>query len=164
MYLNLNDVDVEILFLLQRNGRMSVQEISKKIHLSPSAVSTRIKNLEDEAYIKGYTAVLNKSKLNKNLSSLTCVKLKANSNANLVVFTDFIKQIPEVFDWHHVNGAFDFILYILVSDMQTYHQFLVKILGAHELVEDVVTFFILNESEGVNKMDLADLLKRSTKN
>lgn len=160
MSLNLDEIDIKILYQLQRNARSSIQEISKKIHLSPSAVSVRVKNLEEEGYIKNYVAILNKPRIDIKLVSFTGISLHGNCNYNLTSFLTFVKAIPEVCNCYHVNGMFDFLLHIVVPDMQEYHQCLVNTLCKIDCIKEIRTFFVLDESGADHIIDLSHLSKK----
>ena len=157
---NPDEIDIKILFLLQRNARISLREISKKIHLSFTAVRLRVKRLEDEGYIKNYVAILSKAKININLMSFTGISLHENCNYNLTSFLEFVKGIPEVCSCYHVNGMFDFLLYIVAADMQEYHNCLVNTLCKIDSVKEIRTFFVLDESGADHMIDLTHLFRR----
>ncbi|WEK20975.1 MAG: Lrp/AsnC family transcriptional regulator [Candidatus Pedobacter colombiensis] len=164
MPFNLDELDLKLLFHLQQNARISVQEISRKIHLSPSAVSARIRRLEDKGYIKQYVTILNKSMVDRKLMSFTGVRLNHNSNTNLESFKEFVKRIPEVINCYHVNGMFDFLLHILATDMQDYRNCLVNTLAKFESVSELITFFVLDEVGVGQVIDLTHLLIRFNRN
>jgi Lrp/AsnC family leucine-responsive transcriptional regulator len=143
---NLDEIDFKILFHLQRNARISIQEISEKIDLSPSAVGVRVKQLEEDGYIKNYQAILNIPKMNRKLVSFTGISLQENCNYNLVSFLELVKGMPEVCNCYHISGMFDFLLHIAVKDMQDYHDCLVNTLCTLDCIKEVRTFFVLDES------------------
>jgi len=160
MPLNLDKIDLKLLMQLQSNARISNQEISRKIHLSPNAVKARIKRLEDEGYIEKYVTVLSKSKFNRNLECLTGVTLEYNNHSNLARFLDYVKDIPQVDRCYHVNNVFDFILHIVAKDVKDYHNCLIGMLSKVNCVSRTTPFIIFKEIEGANTIDLTEFLKR----
>lgn len=137
MALNLNEKDVRILTLLQENARISDRNISRKIHLSPNAVSLRVNRLEDESYIQQYTTVLNKSKLNLNLQCFAGINLKQNNFQTVV---------------------YDFFLHIVSIDIHDYHRLFVNKLANLQCISSLTTFVVLNEG-GSNVIDINHSVK-----
>lgn len=162
MHSNLDEIDIKLLFHLQKCARISAQEISKKIHLSANAVNARIRRLEERGFIKQYVTVLNKNMINKKLVTFTGVTLHHNVSHNLLSFADLIKGIPEVCNFYHLNETFDFLLHIVVTDMQDY-TFVHKKLSLIDSVSNIKTFTVLNEIGTSNMIDLSPLMKRSNR-
>lgn len=160
MAFKLDEIDVKLLSQLQNNARVSVKEISRKIHLSPNAVSARIKRLEDTDYIKGYVAILNKDKIERKLESFTGISLHQNNNFNLVSFLDSVKDIPEICSCYLVNGMFDFVLRIAVNDMEEYRKCMVNTLSKIESISEIRTFFVLDEIGSDYIVDLTHLMRK----
>lgn len=160
MLSKLDEIDIKVLFHLQKGARISIQEISKKVHLSANAVSARIRRLEDQGYIKQYATILNKNMINKKLVSFTGITLHHNGNGNLSSFLEFVKDVPEVCNCYHVNETFDFLLYIVVTDMQDYHNFLINKLSLIDCISKIKTFFVLEEIGTAHMIDLTPLMNR----
>lgn len=160
MLSKLDEIDIKLLFHLQKGARISAQEISKRIHLSANAVSARIRRLEDQGYIKQYVTILNKNMINKNVVSFTGITLHQNGNGNLSSFLEFVKDVPEVCNCYHVNETFDFLLYIVVTDIQDYHNFLINKLSLLGCVSNIKTFFVLKEIGTAHMIDLTPLMSR----
>jgi DNA-binding Lrp family transcriptional regulator len=122
----LDKIDKQILVLLQKNARMTVKEISNQLNLSSTPIFERIKKLEKNGIIDHYTAVLNNEKLGKKLNAFAHISLKNHSKAMIAEFVNRIEQIPEIMECHYVAGGADFILKILVRDMEEYNEFLME--------------------------------------
>ena len=122
----LDKIDKQILALLQKNARMTVKDISSQLNLSSTPIFERIKKLEKGGVIDNYTAVLNNEKLGKKLNAFAHISLKNHSKAMIAEFVDRIEQIPEIMECHYVAGGADFILKILVADMEEYNEFLME--------------------------------------
>lgn len=160
MTFNLDKYDLKVLSHLQDNARVTIKEISNRVFLSANAVSTRIERLETCGCIKQYMTILNKSMFNKNLECFTGVSLAQNNNEKLIYFTECIKKLPEVYNYYHVNGTFDFLLHIVARDMNDYHNCLLNTLSNINGVYKITTFFVLSEMEGVPKIDLNYLFNK----
>ena len=86
----LDDKDLQLLRILQKNAKLTVKELAKEINLSPSPVFERVKRLEQEGYIKHYAAVLEAEKLNRGFTVFCQVKLKIHDRS---VGNDFVQEI-----------------------------------------------------------------------
>lgn len=100
-------LDQQILELLQKNGRMTVKEIAYTVSLTAPAVSERIKKLEKEGLIEGYTAIINPEKIGRTIHALISVSVTPKDR------NDFISMITEeeaVVQCHHVTGPYSYII------------------------------------------------------
>ena len=123
----LDRIDLGILDVLQKNGKLSNVNLAKEVNLSPSPCLDRVKRLEKDGFIESYRAVLNAEKLNQGLMAHVQITL-AKSTTD--VFKDFKKHvlaIPEVAECDMVAGGFDYLLKIRVADMAQYREVLGKL-------------------------------------
>lgn len=89
-------IDVKILEVLQENSRVSISELSKKVNLSLSAVSERLKKLENSSIINKYTVILEPKLLGKDLSVLISIGLESTSQTK--EFLEFVDSEPEILE------------------------------------------------------------------
>lgn len=122
----LDEFDAQILRLLCRNGRMSLQEMSDKIGLSPSPISRRIKNLEDRGIITGYTARIDEVLLGYEVSVFVSVQLDKQVDDALAAFEARIAGFPEVVDCWLMTGDRDYLMRVSVANMREFERFLVE--------------------------------------
>lgn len=122
----LDQIDKQILELLQQDGRMTVKELSDRLGLSSTPIFERIKKLEKSGIIDHYTAVLNTEKLGKKLNAFAHISLKDHSKKLVQAFVENIETIPEIMECHYVAGGSDFIIKILVNDMEEYNEFVME--------------------------------------
>lgn len=123
---SLDSTDKRILELLQENGRMPVKEIAAKLSLSTTPIFERIKKLEKKGIIEHYTVILNPQKLGKKLHAFAHISLKNHDKQLVKEFVDKIVDIPEVMECHYSTGSADFIIKILVEDMEKYKEFVIE--------------------------------------
>ena len=155
----LDEVDVKILTSLLRDTRITNTELSGKACITIKTLVNRVNKLIDAGYIKGYAVELDLNKVGKKLSAFTAVTLKRTSIENINMFRERMKSVPEVIECYHVNGLCDFILRIVVSDMEEYSACLKTKLSISE-IDTIKTDFILHEDRSV--MDLSNLSKKWT--
>lgn len=124
----LDRIDLKILDILQRNGRIAITDLAEHVSLSATPCSERVRRLEREGVITGYHARVNPAALGKNLLVFLEIKLSAKSGD---VF-DRVKQellyVPEVMECHLISGSFDYLVKARLSEMSEYRRLLGEIL------------------------------------
>ncbi len=140
---DLDDFDLQILDLLQSDGRMPVTAIAERVALSPTPCSRRIKRLEDEGYIRSYRAILDPAKAGQRLEAFVQVNLTAHSDANIARFHRTVAETPAIIACHAVTGDADYMLHVLAEDMEHLSQVVLKTLVRVEGVRDVKSILVL---------------------
>jgi len=135
--------DLAILQLLQENARITVKEISEKIHLSTTPVHERIKRMEESGIIKQYATLVNHSKVKKGLTVICYVSLKEHGKKAGAKFIQTIKNLNEVIECFSISGEFDFMLKVVCENMNAYYDFHVNKLSEIENVGHVQSIFVM---------------------
>lgn len=138
-------IDRQILQMLQENAMTTIKEMAEKLHLTSTPVFERVKRLEKEGYVDAYTAVLNRRKIGLGMLVMCDVSLKEHNRAYLVAFEEAIKRLPEVTECYHIAGAFDYLLKVVVRDMDAYQYFIKEKLAAFENIGRVQSHFVMSE-------------------
>lgn len=120
----LDDVDLRILHELQRDARLAHQELSERVGLSPSPCSRRIRIMESNGVIKGYSANVDERAVGFSMSIFVSVKLDRQIDDQLVGFERAIALCPEVVDCWLMTGNRDYLLRISVRDLEEFEHFL----------------------------------------
>lgn len=140
----LDRYDQHILQLLQQNGRISNQELADAIGLSPSPCLRRVKQLEDAGVIAGYVALLDAKQLGLSLMSFIQISMDKHTPERFSHFEEVICDYPEVLECHLITGqSADYLLKVLVEDMQAYQHFLLDKLTRIEGVTGVHSSFVM---------------------
>jgi Lrp/AsnC family transcriptional regulator, leucine-responsive regulatory protein len=139
----LDSKDLAILQLLQQNARITVKEISEKIHLSTTPVHERIKRLEQTGVIKQYATLLDYSKVKKGLMVICYVSLKEHSKSAGKKFIERIQQLHEVIECYSISGEFDFMLKVVSENMNAYYDFHVNKLSQIENMGHLQSIFVM---------------------
>ncbi|KAA3642454.1 MAG: Lrp/AsnC family transcriptional regulator [Bacteroidetes bacterium] len=137
-------IDCQILELLQLNGRITVKELSEKLGLSPTPIFERTKKLEKAGIIDHYAAVINGDKLGKKLYAFAHISLKDHSKELVDIFTSQITKLPQVMECHYTTGDTDFILKILLDDMEMYRDFVLTKLFEMKNIGKIETYLSLS--------------------
>ena len=121
----LDTIDVRILEVLQDNARVSISELSKQVNLSLSAVSERLKKLENSNIIEQYTTVLNPAAMEKELSAIMMISMEDPSDT--VEFRRLVQELDEILECHYITGTYDYVLKITTKNMATLELLMNKI-------------------------------------
>jgi Lrp/AsnC family transcriptional regulator len=136
----LDKIDVKILHALQEDASHSAAEIAESVGLSQSPCWRRIQRLKEEGYISRIVALLDRRKLDLSTQLFVQVKVLRNDRASLAEFTEAIRTFPEVLECHVVLGAYDFLLRVIVRDMQAYERFYFGKLAGVPNIREVNSF------------------------
>ncbi len=139
----LDNKDLAILQLLQKNARITVKEISQQIHLSTTPVHERIKRMETSGVIKQYATLLDHTKVKKGLMVICYVSIKEHSKSAGNKFIKTIHELNEVIECFNISGEFDFMLKVVCEDMNAYYDFHVNKLSSIENIGHVQSIFVM---------------------
>ena len=142
-HVSLDQKDLAILKLLQNNARVTVKEISDTINLSTTPVYERIKWMEETGVIRQYTTLLDPAKLNRRLMVIAYVSLKQHNKTAGSKFVKAINEMHEVLECYSISGEFDFMMKIVVEDMNAYYDFHVNRLSEMENIGNVQSVFVM---------------------
>lgn len=149
----LDRYDQLILSTLQKQGRISNQELAEAIKLSPSPSLRRVKQLEESGLIEGYVALLNAKQLGLTLMALISVSMDKHTPERFDHFEARLANYPEVLECHLITGqSADYLLKVIVKDMEAYQQFLLNKLTRIEGISGVHTSFVMKSP--INKTAL----------
>ena len=120
---NLDSIDRAILTELQREGRLSNQDLAQRVHLSPSACLRRVKALEDSGVIAQYVALVNPKAVGKHGISFTIINLESMNTPQLEAFEQAVRDQPEVLDCYYVAGSNDYLIRFAYHDAEDLERF-----------------------------------------
>jgi Lrp/AsnC family leucine-responsive transcriptional regulator len=141
----MDQIDRRILRLLQRDGRMPNVELARQAHLSPPATYERVRRLQQDKIIEGFTVRLNPARLERALLVFVEVTLDRTS---INVFDDFaaaVRRLPEIMECHMVAGGFDYLVKVRVRDMAAYRKFLGESLVKLPGIRQTHTYTVMEE-------------------
>lgn len=139
----LDPFDRKILAQLQADARLTNNDLSAKVNLSPSQCSRRRQRLEEEGYIKGYRAVLDRDRLGFSLTNMVTVTLATHNRDNARRFAELVARLPEVQEAHALTGEMDYILKVVTPNLKALSEFVNGELLPHEAVQHVKTAIVL---------------------
>jgi hypothetical protein len=143
MEITLDSTDIAILRELQRDSRLSVRQLSRLVHRSPTPVFERVRRLENEGIIAAYTVRIDQEKAGISFIVFCNVKLRRINTTIHEQFAASIAAMPQVTECYNVSGSFDYLLKITVPDMASYRRFVTEGLGVLDAVESVQSIFVM---------------------
>jgi len=141
----LDKIDTKLLKLLQEDSKQTNKELSNKLDLSVTAVYERIKKLEKSEVIQKYVALVQKEKVNKGFVAFCHVKLVQHSQDYVIKFEREVAGLPEVLECYHISGDYDYLLKVLVENMEAFREFMVEKLTSISHIGSTHSMFVINE-------------------
>lgn len=123
----LDKVDLQILDIIQRNSSLSNTELAKRVNLSPPAIHSRVKRLENEGYINQQVSILNQEKLGFDLLCFIFISMSIHQTGELEVLEGSLKSFPEILECHCLTGEHDYLLKVVIKDRKGLEQFIRKL-------------------------------------
>ena len=153
----LDDIDRRILAALQADGRMTAQQLADRVGLSPSPCARRVRLLEEAGVVKGYVAVVDQAKVGLPISVFASVKLERQREDDLDRFSQAVARWPEVVDCYLMTGQRDYLLRIVVSDLESYERFIKDKLTRLDGVASIESSFALGQVKRSNALPIPQL-------
>ena len=145
--IELDQIDKKILQALQQNSKANIKEIALKVGLTQTPTYERIKRLEKSGVIQHYVAVLNKVKIGYTVEVFCQVTLLVHSKKLITRFENAINKMDEVIACFHVAGNYDYLLKVIVKDMNSYQNFLKNKLSVLDSVSNVQSTFVMTSTK-----------------
>ncbi|WP_020681082.1 Lrp/AsnC family transcriptional regulator [Marinobacterium rhizophilum] len=150
----LDKTDRRILRELQRNGRISNQELAEHTNLSTAPCWRRLKKLEESGVIDRYVALLNTQKLGMQTMAFIHLSLLDHSDANIAAIDDFVEQSPEVLECYAITGAEDFLLRVVVEDVEALERFMMHKLLKLKGVKSTNSSLVLRQKKYTTELPI----------
>jgi Lrp/AsnC family transcriptional regulator, leucine-responsive regulatory protein len=152
----LDRVDRKLLRLLQQDGRTSVSQLAREVHLSVTPTLERVRKLELAGYIEGYFARLSARRLGLGLLAYVEVLLDRTTRDAFERFKSAMLSYDEVMECHMVAGGFDYLLKVRVTDMESYRTFLGDCIASLPGVQQTHTYFVMEEVKSTHTIVVPD--------
>jgi DNA-binding Lrp family transcriptional regulator len=141
--MKLDQIDVKILYELQKNGRIANVDLAELVNLSPSPCLMRVKKLQQEGYITGYSARINMSKLGQSLTVFTEVTLKNHRQTDFARFLAAIEKLDNVVECHLVSGGYDYLVKFVTSGIVEYQEIMERLIEMDIGIDKYFSFVVL---------------------
>lgn len=150
----IDQFDRKILALLQADARLTNNDLSDQVNLSPSQCSRRRQRLEEEGFVRSYCAVLDRDRLGFSLVNVVTVTLATHNRDNARRFGELIRNLPEVQEAYALTGEMDYILKVVTRDLKALSEFVNGVLLPHDSVQHVKTAIVLETLKETSALPL----------
>ncbi|WP_336056680.1 Lrp/AsnC family transcriptional regulator [Nitratireductor sp. CH_MIT9313-5] len=136
----LDRIDQNIVDALSKDGRLSVSSLAKQVGLSKTPVQARLRRLEKEGFIRGYTAIIDRERMGEGHIAFVQVTLSDTRSVALAEFNKAIMEIPEIDQCHMIAANFDYLLKVRTRDISSYRRILGERISTLPYVSHTSTF------------------------
>ncbi|HEY4365621.1 MAG TPA: Lrp/AsnC family transcriptional regulator [Steroidobacteraceae bacterium] len=157
--MTLDRYDAAILDELQKDGRRSIVELAEKVGLSGTPCARRVKLMEQAGIIQGYTAVIDPPHLGLKVQAFVQVKLERHTDENIERFRRAMEAMEEIVSCHAMTGAYDLLLQVVVEDLESLSNVVLKKLMKISFVRDVHSSIVLNTFKRSTRVPISHLAK-----
>lgn len=151
----LDELDLRLLDLLQRDCMPSLSALAEELGSSKSVIGRRLQRLCDEGFIKGRAALLDQEKVGLGITVFAHVKMQAHDPSSLEGFAENMFAFPQVLECHTMMGDFDFLLKIVVPSVADYKEFFWESLSGAKGVREVSSNICLVSSYATTELPLS---------
>jgi len=141
----LDSIDKKLLGFLQQDCKQTNKELSNKLNLSVTAVYERIRKLEKEGIINKYVALVRKENIDKAFVVFCHIKLIQHSQDYVIKFEKEVANLSEVLECYHISGDYDYLLKVLVKNMEAFREFMVNKLTNINHIGSTHSMFVISE-------------------
>ena len=142
---SIDTIDYRILNELQANGKLSNVELATRVHLSPSACLARVRRLEDSGIISRYVTLLDAHAAGLPISVFIQIRLERQVEMSLEKFEACMNDYPEVMECYLMTGDSDYLIRVVVADIQAIEKFIVNQLSKIPGVANIKSSFALKQ-------------------
>lgn len=153
--MELDTVDKALVNLLQKDSKQTNKALAYKLNMSVTAIFERIKKLESSGVVKRYVALVNHKIVDKNFMAFCHIKLVQHSRDFVVKFEREVTKLPEVLECHHISGDYDYLLKVVVKDMEAFREFMVNKLTSIEHIGSTHSMFVISEVKNSTALELS---------
>jgi DNA-binding Lrp family transcriptional regulator len=151
----LDDVDLRIMRELQQSSKITNADLAKRIGISPPSTLERVRKLENCGVIMGYVALLNPDAVHKSIQAIVNVSLSVHTSASLQKAKETLRQFDEIQACWHTAGDEDFLLKVIVTDMEQYERFISQKLSTVPNIGKIRTAFVLSTVKQTTAVPIA---------
>jgi Lrp/AsnC family transcriptional regulator, leucine-responsive regulatory protein len=157
--MNLDRYDTAILDELQKDGRRTIVELAEEVGLSNTPCARRVKLMEQAGIIQGYTAIIDPAQLGLKVQAFIQVKLERHTDENLEQFRRAVDGMEEIVSCHAMTGEYDLLLQVVVEDLESLSNVVLKKLLKLRYVRDLHSSIVLNTIKRSARMPVRHLVR-----
>lgn len=154
--LELDEIDIRLLNILQRDGRIPNTELADEIGLTPAPTLRRVRQLEEAGLIRRYVALLDPDMIGRGFLVMVRVTLSGQTKAGFETFGEQMRRRPEVLECYLCLGGTDYFLKVATRDLMEYQRFLVDVLAANPLVQHTDSILVVKQEKQTTALPLEE--------
>lgn len=155
-------IDIKLLELLQHNAELTIQELSKEVHLSTTPCWKRINQLKSNGYINKTVSLVDRKRVGANVTAMVSIKVNNHNQERISIFAKTIQDIPEVIECYRMSGETDYLLKVVFSDIESYDTFYKNLIEKVQFLK-VTSNFAIEEIKSTTEIPLTKLEQLSKK-
>jgi len=152
----MDTIDIKLLALLQHNAELTIQELSKEVHLSTTPCWKRINQLKKNGYINKTVSLVDRKRVGANVTAMVSIKVNNHNQERISIFSKTIQDIPEVIECYRMSGETDYLLKVVVSDIESYDAFYKNLIEKVQFLK-VTSNFAIEEIKSTTEIPLTKL-------
>lgn len=141
--MKLDEIDIKILEIIQKDGRITNAKLASKIGISPPAMLDRVKRLESTGVISRFVALVDRKKIGVGIIAFVSVSLAVHQMSSMDSFVSKILELDEVLECYQISGDSDFILKVALKSLDIYSDFVVNRLTGIPGIQNIKSTFVL---------------------
>jgi DNA-binding Lrp family transcriptional regulator len=153
---SLDSIDKRILHELQRNGRLTNQELADRVGLSPSPCLRRVRHLEETGVIEGYRAVVSPKAVELSITAFVRLRLASHEGMTVDAVEQRLRAIPHIVEAHLLAGDWDYLVRIVTPSFEEYERLLREHLRAIPALAAIDTTFAFAETKPISPLPIGD--------
>lgn len=157
--MEIDNLDRKILTILQRNNRIANVELAEEVGLSPPACHKRVKRLRDDSIIVGDVSLVNPELTGNKLTLLVSVEMERDRKEIYDDFKRAISNAPEVRHCYQITGSYDFMMIVIVPDIQAYERFVDRVIHTDTNIRKFQTSVSLRTVKTTTQINLSDEIR-----
>lgn len=152
--MQLDQTDIRLLGLLQENSKRTHKELAGKLRLSVTAVFERIRKLERNGVIAKYMAIVDAKMIDRGFVAFCQIKLVQHTKTSVTQFEKQVTRLEEVLECYNVSGEYDYLLKVMVRDMEAYREFMLHKLTTLDHIGSTQSTFVISQVK--NSLNLVE--------
>ena len=152
----MDTIDIKLLELHHHNAELTIQELSKEVHLSTTPCWKRINQLKNNGYINKTVSLVDRKRVGANVTAMVSIKVNNHNQERISIFSKTIQDIPEVIECYRMSGETDYLLKVVVSDIESYDAFYKNLIEKVQFLK-VTSNFAIEEIKSTTEIPLTKL-------
>ena len=144
----LDAIDLDLLALLEVDGRMPNNALAERVGIAPSTCLTRIRRLREIGAIRGFHADVDPAWIGRPIQAMIAVRIRSDARDGIGKFAESLAGIPAVRDVYFVSGSYDFLLHVATADVEDLRAVITERLSGTRLVAGTETYLIFEHRRG----------------